>query len=553
MLRSYRLIGREVGHRGSVRWGCAVALLLAAGWTAPSNITNLGVREVGPRIAADGSGNLHLVWYGGTDPDDADHWKVWYQVYNGSSWIVRQEISGSGAGSPDIAVDGAGNVHVVWHQGNPAEIFYRRKTASGWESIQQLSSTSGKGLIPRVACDPTGNHVLVVWHEDFRPATHFEIVAMKNTNGTWGAMENVSNDPSLSRNANVAIDASGTFHIAWEDPEVNHAYYRSRSVAGVYSGKVSLDNSSGRSYGPDVAVGGDGRVHFAWHEDPDSWEIYYRSVLGGVWTSAIDLSNIAGETECCANIGIDADDQAWVVWHDYNNIYVSRQIGGTFQPWFRLTDGEAQTGPVITFTPSNASHIVWEAFRTTPTGTRDIYWSWRTNPDTTPPVPVNGVTAEASNQQVRLDWTNPNAIDFVGTRIRVRTDQFPTGPFDGQLVQDESGPRGTSDGYTQTGLTNGVMYYYALFAFDDSGNYSVARTINALPSGPADFDRDGDVDQDDFGAFQACMTGMAVPQPDPICEPGMLDGDEDVDGDDLLVFLNCAMGAGIPASPACAD
>lgn len=70
---------------------------------------------------------------------------------------------------------------------------------------------------------------------------------------------------------------------------------------------------------------------------------------------------------------------------------------------------------------------------------------------------------------------------------------------------------------------------------------------------PADMDRDGDVDQTDFGAFQLCLTGSAMPQTNESCARALLDGDDDVDGEDTRVFIACLSGPGVPADPACAQ
>jgi len=74
-----------------------------------------------------------------------------------------------------------------------------------------------------------------------------------------------------------------------------------------------------------------------------------------------------------------------------------------------------------------------------------------------------------------------------------------------------------------------------------------------LTAAPADFDRDGDVDMEDFGRFQACLTGPYVPQNDPNCANARLDGDTDVDQADMTRFLHCLTGPAIPANPNCAN
>lgn len=66
-----------------------------------------------------------------------------------------------------------------------------------------------------------------------------------------------------------------------------------------------------------------------------------------------------------------------------------------------------------------------------------------------------------------------------------------------------------------------------------------------------DADGDGDVDQDDFGLFQACYSGPGAP-PIPLeCLFADLNGDEVVDQSDLATFRACLSGADVPAEPDC--
>lgn len=71
------------------------------------------------------------------------------------------------------------------------------------------------------------------------------------------------------------------------------------------------------------------------------------------------------------------------------------------------------------------------------------------------------------------------------------------------------------------------------------------------PTVPADFDHDCDVDLSDFGHFQSCATGPAIPQNNPACQDADLDGDDDVDQEDFGRFQRCFTGAGNPVDPGC--
>jgi len=126
--------------------------------------------------------------------------------------------------------------------------------------------------------------------------------------------------------------------------------------------------------------------------------------------------------------------------------------------------------------------------------------------------------------------------------IRYRTDVYPTGPTDGLLVIDKPGSPNTLENCSHTGLAPGTTCYYSAFAYDSIPQYASPAQSSATPLSPADLDRDDDVDQTDFGRFQACLSGTGALPPEG-CEDTDLDGDLDVDGLDVQLFVNCLAGA----------
>jgi hypothetical protein len=173
----------------------------------------------------------------------------------------------------------------------------------------------------------------------------------------------------------------------------------------------------------------------------------------------------------------------------------------------------------------------------------------------TAPSPVTNLAVLGDKESNVLTWTHSVSGNSVATMIRFKTTGFPTGPNDGELVVDQGGLPEAVGTFTHSGLTNGLFYYYAAFAHDEVGTFSTA--VTAGPVRPkllrADFDGDEDVDQEDFGLLQRCLTGSLVPITAPECQTTNLDRDLDVDQLDVSKFFLCYSGPGIVGNPDCED
>jgi len=106
-------------------------------------------------------------------------------------------------------------------------------------------------------------------------------------------------------------------------------------------------------------------------------------------------------------------------------------------------------------------------------------------------------------------------------------------------------------------------YYYRVISAEPLGDPQVGRLLVRSPVRTfvvegqvyvrADLDRDGDVDQEDFGLFQACYTGAGIDVTDSACLYARLDGDGDVDEQDVALFIACYSGPNRDADPACEE
>lgn len=86
--------------------------------------------------------------------------------------------------------------------------------------------------------------------------------------------------------------------------------------------------------------------------------------------------------------------------------------------------------------------------------------------------------------------------------------------------------------------------------------YWLETQLPPIASVAADFDYDGDVDQEDFAHIQACLTGPGVTQNSLLCKDADLQPDipdNDVDNSDMTRFRGCLSGTKIAPALDCLD
>jgi hypothetical protein len=281
------------------------------------------------------------------------------------------------------------------------------------------------------------------------------------------------------------------------------------------------------------------------------WEIWllFSDDNGDSWHSPTNVSQNSGLSRS-PSCSVDSLGDVLVAWEDDSEggmkIMARRWHDGTLGARFVLSDKRGFDVDIASY--ETKTRATWHSDE----GDWEIVTSETDAVDSIPPGPVTQFTAVAGNTQVNLSWRNPADADFTATTIRYSTSSFPISATDGLSATEAPGTPGSIGSFVHTGLTNGTMYYYAAFAHDQVGNNSPRITVLTVPVGPADYDHDGDVDQDDFGHFQVCLTGQTIPQYDPNCQNAKFDGDADVDETDFQAFLNCMRGPGNPAEPDCA-
>jgi len=99
-----------------------------ATWSISQRLTWTSENSYYPAIAVDPSGNLHVVW----DDNTPGNPEVYYKksTDGGATWTTSQRLTWNSGDSwhPTIAADSSGNLHVVWDDDTPGnfEIYYKK-------------------------------------------------------------------------------------------------------------------------------------------------------------------------------------------------------------------------------------------------------------------------------------------------------------------------------------------------------------------------------------------------------------------------------------------
>jgi len=109
--------------------------------------------------------------------------------------------------------------------------------------------------------------------------------------------------------------------------------------------------------------------------------------------------------------------------------------------------------------------------------------------DTQSPALITLFTAtDGEDSQSTLTWTNPSDSDLAEVLVNRKTGSYPSNHNDGSDVASchlTSPSPGTQVSCTDTGLSNGTTYYYAVFSRDGNGNWNdqVCASLNPLCQG----------------------------------------------------------------------
>jgi hypothetical protein len=250
-------------------------------WTAKQRLTWAGITSSWPDIAVDSWGVIHLVWQDSTG-------EIYYSKSpDGTNWMLEKRLTWNSGTSqyPDIAIDSSNRLHVVWQDNTPGEynyeIYYRKSTDAGltWATAKRLTWMDNGSYRPDLAVDPSEN-LHLVWYDE-NPSL-YKIYYKKSTDSgdSWTGAKRLTSDDGWTAYPCLAVDASGTLHLVWENMDGDLSYRKSANSGSTWTAIQRLTWTAGSSWDPIMVADPSGNLYLVWSDNtPLNREIYYKKFV----------------------------------------------------------------------------------------------------------------------------------------------------------------------------------------------------------------------------------------------------------------------------------
>jgi len=251
------------------------------------------------------------------------------------------------AGSPQIAMDSAGNALAVWHQANGSNyaIQSNRFTATpiggAWGVVSaKVSDSVGDAFYPQIRFDAS-NNALAVWYQHDGTRNTIRSNRYTATDGTWGTISPVVSDGTSDASyPQLAIDASGNALAVWEQynsPRNNIWSNRYIVNSGRWEATTQMvSNGTGAASFARVAFDSDGSALAVWRQlDGTRYNVrsnrYVPTPTGGNWQANTPMVSDGTGDVWAPQIAIQASGVALAVWDQF--VFMSRNIFSNRYTW----------------------------------------------------------------------------------------------------------------------------------------------------------------------------------------------------------------------------
>jgi len=360
------------------------------------------LRSVSPRIAVDSAGNLHVVWaeYYSDTSGDAFYarYNIGTDVWEAPANLSNSRICHSAEYRPvGVAVDGSDNIYVVYvgNSGATHTIRLRIRSSGSWSSPFEVATADDEVDSARIDVDSSGN-IFTTWWTINQGAVY----SRARIGGSWEAVQRISPAGMRSKFPNIGVGNNAAFCV-WNGlnaTRYNIAYVRrDKSFNASWSASQFMaPTSSEGQETPDVEV-----------DSSDNAQVVFSAVLAKGGLRAVRYARWTGS-------GFNAPitlSSSTLLHYPFlhvsgNNVYVCWQVGawgyGSALRYNNRING-AWTGEtslpnssgcsytdVATSPSQNQVYYVWDDIGLNG-GTWEVYCNMgETGPPPPPPPPPTG-------------------------------------------------------------------------------------------------------------------------------------------------------------------
>src|SRR6266850_1902747 len=438
-------------------------------FSLPVNLSNSPGCSFNPIMVVDASDYINIVWQDRSDCKSRTSNIFFRRSTDGGMSFPRPPVNLSETlnsafySVPQIAVDTAGNISVVWEADDPFNlgninlgIFFSSSIDKGVTFLApQMISTNPSGSVdPQIAVDQDGN-INAVWAGTDPIDFNTDIFFSRSTDGGATFLPtptpmNLSNSQGCSFNPVMAVDASGNINIVWEDtPDcrfITSSVFFSRSSNGVkFSTPLSISKDLASSFNARLALDANGNINVAWEDNAGNRDTFFtRSIDSGTsFPTIVNLSNDLGQS-IAAQMAADKNGNLNVVWQD--------KTPGISQIFFSRLPAEAGANqpPTIVIPPADQTVTAGQmaTFSVTASGTAPLSYQWQKNSAdisgaTLASYTTPATTAQDNGAQFRVVVSNPVGSTTSGTAT-LRVQSPPVADAGPDQTVESTGSGGTS-------------------------------------------------------------------------------------------------------------
>jgi hypothetical protein len=299
-----------------------------ATWSQPLNISNSAGNSGNPEIAVDSTGNINVFWSDETPGN--------YQVYfkrstdNGAGWSQAVRVSSNPESSfgPIAALDGSGNINVVYYAGDGLvrNVYFSRSADDGasWKQAVNISNSPDPAMYPDLTLDNSGN-IAVVWQNTLSGYRQILFSRSTDSGANWSQPKKISYLWGDNYYPLITADNAGNISVIWLSTHFKSIFFsRSADNGETWSQAKNISgNLSGTFYGYAMTIDSAKNVNFTWGIGPqnDIDISFIRSAdNGNSWTPLVNISNSPGESRLPA-MAVDGAGNINVIWKNGGYLY----------------------------------------------------------------------------------------------------------------------------------------------------------------------------------------------------------------------------------------